>query len=188
MAPKVLFLGFQACPRTRERGCRGVSADLVPTSRPLRSEQALGSVVPSPYPPQTCRHINTRGLLNQGELMSKTWFLRDCNQAAALCRVSRLLFFLARASWSPRQGLSGAAPDGTSSRAGRTRRGTYRMFPRVTRTTQPRSPNTCLLAVLRQVRPTASAEFLTSTTSQWLILSSCLSAFLRALDFCDLFA
>jgi len=27
------------------------SADLVPTSWPLRSEQALGSVLPSPYPP-----------------------------------------------------------------------------------------------------------------------------------------
>src|SRR5438132_14390503 len=47
MAPSSV-LGFQACPRRRERGCRGGSADLVPTSRPLRSEQALGSVVPSP--------------------------------------------------------------------------------------------------------------------------------------------
>ncbi len=44
-------LGFQACPRRRERGCRGGSADLVPTSRPLRSESALGSVVPLPCPP-----------------------------------------------------------------------------------------------------------------------------------------
>src|SRR5438445_12630287 len=32
-------------------GRRAGSADLVPTSQPLRSEQALGSVVPSPYPP-----------------------------------------------------------------------------------------------------------------------------------------
>jgi hypothetical protein len=49
------------------------SADLMPTSRPLRSEQALGSVVPSPYPPpRLAAHINTRGLLNQGEVTSKT--------------------------------------------------------------------------------------------------------------------
>src|SRR5260370_32631351 len=43
--------GFQACPRRRERGCRGGSADLVPTSPPLRSEWALGSVVSLPCPP-----------------------------------------------------------------------------------------------------------------------------------------
>ena len=45
------YWGFQVCPCRRERGCRGGSADLMPTSWPLRSEQALGSVLPSPYPP-----------------------------------------------------------------------------------------------------------------------------------------
>jgi len=42
----------------------------------------------------------------------------------------------------PLRRLSGAAPDATTNKAGRTRRGTYRMFPRETHTTQPRSPNT----------------------------------------------
>src|SRR6266568_1813463 len=154
MAPKVLFLGFQACPRRRERGCRGGSADLVPTSRPLRSEQALGSVVPSPYPPpRLAAHINTRGLLIQAEVMSKTYLVSFgiVNQAAALalCRPWLLFFLLegtpARRSFAPdvvrdplRQ-LSGAAPDATTNKPGRTRRGTYRIFPRGTRTTQPRS-------------------------------------------------
>jgi hypothetical protein len=37
-------------PQEGERMSWG-SADLVPTSRPLRSESALGSVVPLPCPP-----------------------------------------------------------------------------------------------------------------------------------------
>src|SRR5258707_10685198 len=48
-------VGFQACPRRRERGLSWSSADLMPTSRPLRSESALGSVVPLPCPPPTLR-------------------------------------------------------------------------------------------------------------------------------------
>jgi len=43
------------------------SADLVPTSRPLRSERALGSVVPFALSSsQTQNHTSTRGSLNQG--------------------------------------------------------------------------------------------------------------------------
>src|SRR5207247_7084236 len=104
---------------------------------------------------QTCCHINTRGLLNQGELMSKTHLvsLWDCQPTAlALCRPWLLFFLLegtpARRSFAPdvvrdplRQ-ISGAAPDATTNKAGRTRRGTYRSSPRETHTTQPRSPNT----------------------------------------------
>src|SRR6185437_11739349 len=56
------------CPRW-ERGCRGGSADLVPTSWPLRSESALGSVVPLALSPsQTQGQSITRGSLNQGGL------------------------------------------------------------------------------------------------------------------------
>ena len=47
-------LGFQACPAGGERMSWG-SAELVPTSRPLRSESALGSVVPLPCPPARLR-------------------------------------------------------------------------------------------------------------------------------------
>src|SRR5258708_39368215 len=43
-------LGFQVCPRRRERGCRGGSADLVPTSRPLKVGGAFGLVVSLPCP------------------------------------------------------------------------------------------------------------------------------------------
>jgi hypothetical protein len=46
-----LCFGISGLSRERERGCRGGSADLVPTSWPLRSESALGSVVPLPCPP-----------------------------------------------------------------------------------------------------------------------------------------
>jgi hypothetical protein len=43
------------------------SADLVPTSRPLRSEWALGSVAPLTLSSsQTQSHSITRGSLNQG--------------------------------------------------------------------------------------------------------------------------
>jgi len=43
------------------------SADLVPTSWPLRSESALGSVVPFALSSsQTQGHSSTRGSLNQG--------------------------------------------------------------------------------------------------------------------------
>src|SRR2546428_4269169 len=88
--------------------------------------------------------------------MSKTYLVSFgiVNQAAALalCRPWLLFFLLegtpARRSFAPdvvrdplRQ-LSGAAPDATTNKAGRTRRGTYRSSPRETHTTQPRSPNT----------------------------------------------
>ena len=143
MAPKFCFGISGLSPQAGARMSWG-SADLVPTSRPLRSE---------PYPPpRLAAHINTRGLLNQGELMSKTHLvsLWDCQPTAlALCRPWLLFFLLegtpARRSFAPdvvrdplRQ-LSGAAPDATTNKPGRTRRGTYRIFPRGTRTTQPRS-------------------------------------------------
>src|SRR5438309_9377153 len=47
MAPKFCFGISGFSPQAGARMSWG-SADLVPTSRPLRSEQALGSVVPSP--------------------------------------------------------------------------------------------------------------------------------------------
>src|SRR3989442_6807849 len=50
MAPKFCFGISGFSPQAGARMSWG-SADLMPTSRPLRSEQALGSVVPSPYPP-----------------------------------------------------------------------------------------------------------------------------------------
>ena len=46
-------------------------ADLVPTARPLRSDSALGSVVPFALSSsQTQSHSSTRGLLNQGVMPS----------------------------------------------------------------------------------------------------------------------
>ena len=54
----------------------------------------------------------------------------------------------------PLRRLSGAGPDGRTNKAGRTRHGTYRTFPRGTHTTQPRSPSTACWEFLgRQGRP-----------------------------------
>src|SRR5258707_20055 len=43
--------GFRLVPAGGREDVVGGSADLVPTARPLRSESALGSVVPLPCPP-----------------------------------------------------------------------------------------------------------------------------------------
>src|SRR5712692_2447313 len=59
-----LCFGISGLSRRRERGCRGSSADLVPTSWPLRSESALGSVALSSS--QTQGHAITRGSPSQG--------------------------------------------------------------------------------------------------------------------------
>jgi len=48
---QALFCDFGFVPRAGEKDVAGDSADLVPTSWPLRSESALGSVVPLPCPP-----------------------------------------------------------------------------------------------------------------------------------------
>src|SRR5439155_26165800 len=144
MAPKLCFGISGFSPQAGARMSWG-SADLVPTSRPLRSEQALGSVVPSPIlPPRLAVTLTPRGLLIQAEVSFRSRnVVRD-----------------------PRRRALRALLDGRTSVAGHNM---PLQMPHVSvwdsHSSLPQSKH-CVPAVLEQGKPSASAEFLISRTSQ----------------------